>query len=124
MDNQYSAVDILCRPGPSTILTSEDDRGIRRWEADLVVALLHVPTKARGAGGHGLPGHVCYLYALKSILVNSETNIPITRVCGLLYKHGEWGGGTTAPLLLTPVEEDFLVAYTFEMVDQGFALTQ
>ena len=44
-------VDILCRPGPSTVLTSEDDRGIRRWGADLVVALLHVPTKARGPGG-------------------------------------------------------------------------
>ena len=49
MDNQYSAVDILCRPGPSTVLTSEDDRGIRRWEADLVVALLH----KHGEGGGG-----------------------------------------------------------------------
>ena len=55
MNNKYSAVDILCRPGPSTLLTSEDDRGIRRcfWMggADLVVAILHVPIKVRGAGG-------------------------------------------------------------------------
>ena len=24
-DNQYSAVDILCRPGPYTVLTSEEE---------------------------------------------------------------------------------------------------
>ena len=37
---------------------------------------LHVPTEAGGGGlGACSTGHFCYLYALKSILVHSETNI-------------------------------------------------
>ena len=68
MNNKYSAVDILCRPGPSTVLTSEDDRGIRRcfWMGGLTLWWPYYMYLLR-LGGLGA-------WSLKSILVNSETN--------------------------------------------------
>ena len=38
------------------------------------------PTQDRGVCGHAPPGYFCYLYALKSILVHSETYIKWTHI--------------------------------------------